>query len=71
MSIEYESKTFTDYSHTMSDIINALSINRMKTIKLNEYEYDIGQIGSDIYDNKGFPISYILVAEKIFDFENE
>jgi len=64
MSIEYESKTFTDYSHTMSDIVNALSANKMKTIKLDEYEYDIRQIGSDIYDNKGFPVSYILVAEK-------
>ena len=64
MSIEYESKTFTDYSHTMSDIINALSANGMKTVKLNEYDYDIGQIGSDIYDGKGIPLSYILAAEK-------
>jgi len=64
MSIEYESKTFTDYSHTMSDIINALSVNKMKTVRLNEYDYDIGQIGSDFYDGKGVPLSYILVAEK-------
>jgi len=64
ISGEYESKTFTDFSHTFSDIINALSANGMKTIKLNEYDYDIGNIGSDIYDKRGIPLSYILVAEK-------
>ena len=64
ISGEYESKTFTDFSHTFSDIINALSENGMKTIKLNEYDYDIGNIGSDIYDKKGIPMSYILIAEK-------
>jgi ubiquinone/menaquinone biosynthesis C-methylase UbiE len=64
MSGEYESKTFTDFSHTMSDIINGISANGMKTIKLNEYDYDVGQVGSDILDGKGIPISYILVAEK-------
>jgi ubiquinone/menaquinone biosynthesis C-methylase UbiE len=60
----YESKTFTDFSHTFSDIINALSANGMKTVRLNEYDYEIGTIGTDIYDRKGIPMSYILVAEK-------
>jgi len=60
----YESKTFTDFSHTMSDVINALSANGMKTVKLDEYDYEIGSIGSDIFDRKGIPLSYILVAEK-------
>jgi len=64
MSVVYESKPFTDYSHTMSDIINALSANGMKTVKLNEFDYDIGQIGSNVFDGKGIPLSYILVAEK-------
>jgi len=64
MSGEYESKAFTDFSHTLSDIINALSANGMKTIKFNEYDYDVGQVGSDIYDRKGIPMSYILIAEK-------
>jgi len=59
MSVEYESKTFTDFSHTLSDIINALSVNDMRTIKLNEYDYDIGNIGSEIYDKRGIPLSYI------------
>jgi len=64
MSIDYESKTFTDFSYTMSDIINALSVNGMKTVKLNEYDYEIGNVGSDIFDGKGIPLSYILIAEK-------
>jgi len=64
ISGEYESKTFTDFSHTLSDIINALYANGMTTTKFNEYDYDIGQFGSDIYDKKGIPLSYILVAEK-------
>jgi len=64
MSVEYESKTFTDYSHTISDIINALTINGMKIVSFDEYDYDIGQLGSDIFDRKGIPLSYILVAVK-------
>ncbi len=62
MTTEYKSKTFTSFSHTMSDIINALSENSMKTVKLKEYDYDIGMTG--LYENKGFPLSYILIAEK-------
>jgi hypothetical protein len=34
----------------------------MKTIKLNEYDFDIGL--TEVYDNKGFPLSFILIAEK-------
>ena len=60
----YESKTFTDFSHTVADIINALSANGMKTVKFSEYDYDIGQVGADIYDGKGIPLSYILAAVK-------
>ena len=55
-------KTFTSFSHTMSDIANALSANGMKTARLNEYDYDIGL--ADAYDGKGFPLSFILISEK-------
>ncbi|MCL2004329.1 MAG: class I SAM-dependent methyltransferase [Oscillospiraceae bacterium] len=64
ISGEYASKTFTDFSHTMSDIINGLAANGMKTLRLNEYDCDIGNVGSDVYDKKGVPMSYILVAVK-------
>ncbi len=65
MSVEYDSKVFTSFSHTMSDIINALSANGIKTVKLNEYDYDIGL--SNVYDGRGLPLSYILIAEKCRD----
>jgi len=63
MSVEYVSKTFTSFSHTMSDIVNALSANGMKTVRLNEYDYDIGL--ADVYDGKGFPLSFVLIAENL------
>jgi len=62
MSVQYKSKTFTSFSHTMGGIINALGVNGLNTVKLNEYNYDIGI--APVYDGKGFPLSFILVAEK-------
>lgn len=62
MSEQYASKTFTSFSHTLSDIINAVSNARLHVLKLNEYDYDVGL--SDVYDKKGFPLSYLLTAEK-------
>jgi len=58
----YPSKTFTSFTHTLGSIINALSTKGMKVIKLNEYDYDVGM--GDVYDGRGFPLSYILIAEK-------
>lgn len=39
---EYESRTFTSFSHTMSDIINSVISSGMSILKLNEYNYDVG-----------------------------
>lgn len=62
MAGQYASKTFTCFSHTVSDIINS-TINAGMTIKKwNEYNYDVGL--TDIYDNKEYPLSYILIAQK-------
>lgn len=62
MSEQYASKTFTSFSHTMSSIVNALSRARLRIVKLNEYDYDVGL--SDAYDKRGIPLSYLLSAEK-------
>ncbi|MDC7286594.1 class I SAM-dependent methyltransferase [Blautia schinkii] len=62
MSEQYPSKTFTSFSHTISDIINAVSAAGMRVVRMQEYDYDIGL--TDAYDKKGFPLSYLLVAEK-------
>jgi ubiquinone/menaquinone biosynthesis C-methylase UbiE len=62
ISGEYDSKQFTSFNHNMSEIINALCQNHMKIKKMAEYDYDIGI--SEVYDHKGIPLSYILIAEK-------
>lgn len=59
---QYDSKTFTSFSHTMSDIINSVVECGMNIQKLNEYSYDVGL--TDIYDSKNYPLSYILLAKK-------
>ena len=64
MSVRYSSKTFTSFSHTMSAIINGLADNGIKTVRLSEYDYDIGLTDSDVYNGKGFPLSFTLIAEK-------
>lgn len=61
ISDAYPSKTFISFSHTLSDILNAISGAGMRLTKFNEYAYDIGL--SDAYDGKGFPLSYLLTAE--------
>lgn len=62
ISGEYESKVLTSYSHTMSDIINALSNNGLMTVTLSEYDYDIGL--TEVYNKTGFPLSFYLLAKK-------
>lgn len=57
-----KSKTFTSFSHTMSSIINSVINSGMNVKKLDEYDYDIGL--TDVYDKKGYPLSFILIAQK-------
>ena len=63
MSEQYHSKTFTSFSHTMGRIVTAVSSAGMRIRKLEEFDYDVGL--SDAYDGKGFPLSYLLTAEKL------
>lgn len=62
ISGEYESKTFTSFAHSMSEILNSTIKCNMDIKLLNEYDYDIGL--SDAYDNKGLPLSMLLVCGK-------
>lgn len=62
MSEQYDSKEFTSFSHTISSILNSAIRNNMSITKLNEYDYDVGL--DDAYDHKGYPLSFILMAEK-------
>jgi hypothetical protein len=62
MTQHYESKTFISYSHTLSDIINSVVAAEMAIKKLSEYNYDVGI--TNAYDNKGYPLSFIFLAQK-------
>lgn len=60
---EYHSKTFTSFAHTLSDILNAVIGAGISVKKFNEYDYDIGL--TDVYEGRGFPLSFILIGEKL------
>lgn len=62
ISGEYESKTFTSFSHSISDIINATISSGMQIERFDEYDQDVGL--SDAYDGKGLPLSILLSAKK-------
>jgi len=62
MAGQYHSKTFTCFSHTISEIINSSIQAGMTINKWNEYNYDVGL--TDVYDNKEYPLSYIMIAQK-------
>lgn len=61
ITLEYHSKTFTSFSHTLSSIFNALIGSGMMIRKFSEFDYDVGL--TDGYDGKGFLLSFILVSE--------
>ncbi len=59
----YRSKTFTDYTHPMSEIISGMCDNGIVVTGLKEFDYDIiGGFGA--VDRKGFPLSMILQGRK-------
>lgn len=60
----YESKTFTDYSHSMSQIIQGMCYNGMVITGLKEFDYDIGA-GFSAIDGTGYPLSMIIQGEKL------
>lgn len=62
MTPQYESKTFTSFTHTLSDIVNSAVSAGMAIKKLNEYSYDVGL--TDVYDDQEYPLSYVLIARK-------
>ena len=59
---EYASKTFISFAHTLSGIINSAIHSGLTIVTLNEYNYDVGL--TEVYDEKDYPLSFILVARK-------
>ena len=59
----YRSKTFTDYTHPMSEIISGMCSSGIAVTGLQEFDYDIsgGFVG---LDHHGYPLSMILLGQK-------
>ncbi len=59
----YQSKTFTDYTHSLSEIMNSMCKNGFVITGFEEYQYDISDDFVQL-DNKGFPLSMIIEGKK-------
>ena len=60
----YESKTFINYTHSLSEIMSGICSNGMVITGFQEFDYDISGMFSSL-DHKAFPLSYVLKAEKV------
>lgn len=59
----YTSKTFIDYTHTLSDVVGSMCANNIVISDIQEFQYDIGG-GLKHLDNKGIPLSMIITGRK-------
>ena len=59
----YHSKTFTDFTHPMSEIISGMCSNGIVITGLQEFDYDISG-GFEHIDQQGFPLSVIIEGKK-------
>ncbi|WP_035779176.1 class I SAM-dependent methyltransferase [Butyrivibrio sp. MC2013] len=60
----YHSKTFTDFTHSMSEIISGMCNNEIVITGLQEFDYDIGG-GFTALDHTNFPLSMIIEGKKL------
>ena len=60
----YRSKTFTDYTHPMSDIISGMCGSGIVVTGLKEYDHDLSG-GFTVLDSCGIPLSMILLGRKV------
>ena len=60
----YKSKTFTDFTHSMSEIITGTCANGIMITGLKEFDYDISG-GFVEVDHTAFPLSMILQGSKV------
>lgn len=60
----YHSKTFTDYTHSMSEIISGMCGNGIVVTGMWEFDYDISG-GYNSVDHSGYPLSMIIQGTKI------
>ena len=63
MQKHYRSKTFTDYTHPMSEIVSGMCGSGITVTGLKEFDYDISG-GFAALDHSGFPLSMIILGRK-------
>lgn len=59
----YVSKTFTDYTHPLSEIMSSMCENGIVITEFQEFEYDISG-GFKAIENLGYPLSMIIQGVK-------
>lgn len=62
MSETYASKDFTSFAHTLTDIIGGVLDAGLRLTRLREFDYNVGL--TDVYNGKGYPLSFLVTAEK-------
>ena len=63
MSEHYHAQNrFTSFAHPTTAIINHLIATGLRLSQFDEYDYDVGL--SNVYDGCGYPLSFLLMAEK-------
>ena len=61
--MSYHSKTFTDFTHSISEIISGMCNNGIVITGLHEFDYDIsGGFGN--ISKQGFPLSMIIEGKR-------
>jgi len=59
----YRSKTFTDYTHSMAEIVTGMCGNGIVITGLEEYDYDLSG-GFTALERSGFPLSMMITGQK-------
>lgn len=59
----YPSKTFTDYTHPMWEIVTGMCSSEIVITGMKEFDYDING-DFEALDHRGYPLSFILQGRK-------
>ncbi|KRM71287.1 class I SAM-dependent methyltransferase [Lacticaseibacillus brantae] len=63
LSEPYQAKNrFISFAHPTAAIINHVLDAGLALTRFDEYDYDVGL--SDVYDGRGYPLSFLLMAQK-------
>jgi len=60
----YKSKTFTSFAHKLSDIITAISSNKIIIKEFIEYPHDVSAALEGLEKDKIVPLSYTILGQK-------